>query len=398
MLPQDSVPDDGYMTLMDVITTTKALAKACDAMREAKFVAVDTEFMRESTYWPKLCLVQAAGGDVEAVIDPLSPDLDLAPFVALMHEPGVLKVFHAARQDLEIFFHLSQRVPAPIFDVQVAAAALGLGDSIAYDALVRSLLKREVDKSSRFTDWSRRPLSERQLTYALSDVTHLRELFPRMRDMLEKRGRSDWVDEEMLDLGADSTYALIPEDAWKRLKLRKTNAPYLAALKAAAQWREHEAQERDIPRQRVLKDDALYEIALQRPTSAEDLARLRAVPNGFERSRAGKTLIDALAPAIENPEAHAPVAPKTPPTPPGIGPTIDLLKVLLRMQAESHAVAPRLIATVSDLEQIAARDDADVPALKGWRRELFGEAALKLKRGECALRLKRGRVVIESVG
>jgi ribonuclease D len=382
---------------MDVITTTKALAQACDAMRKADFVAVDTEFMRESTYWPKLCLVQAAGGDVEAVIDPLAEGLDLAPLVALMHEP-VLKVFHAARQDLEIFFHLAQRVPAPIFDVQVAAAALGLGDSIAYDALVRSLLKREVDKSSRYTDWARRPLSDRQLAYALSDVTHLRDLFPRLRDMLERRGRSDWVAEEMLDLGAESTYALIPEDAWRRLKLRKTNAAYLAALKTAAEWREHEAQERDVPRQRVLKDDALYEIALQRPATAEELARLRAVPNGFERSRAGKSLIDAIAPAIKDPEGYAPEPPKFSAAPPGIGPTIDLLKVLLRVQAEAHAVAPRLIATVSDLELIAARDDADVAALKGWRREVFGEAALKLKHGDCALRLKRGRVVIEDAG
>jgi ribonuclease D len=383
---------------MDVITTTKALAQACDAMRKAEFVAVDTEFMRESTYWPKLCLVQAAGGDVEAVIDPLAEGLDLAPLLELMHDTDVLKVFHAARQDLEIFYHLSQKVPAPIFDVQVAAAALGLGDSIAYDALVRSLLKREVDKSSRYTDWARRPLSDRQLAYALSDVTHLRDLFPRLREMLDKRGRSDWVAEEMLDLGADSTYALIPEDAWKRLKLRKTNAPYLAALKAAAEWREHEAQERDIPRQRVLKDDALYEIALQRPASAEELGRLRAVPNGFERSRAGKTLVDAITPAIKDPAAHAPDPPKFTPAPPGIGPTIDLLKVLLRVQAEAHAVAPRLIGTVSDLELIAARDDADVPALKGWRREVFGEAALKLKRGESALRLKRGRVTIEDAG
>jgi ribonuclease D len=367
-------------------------------MRRAEFVAIDTEFMRETTYWPKLCLVQAAAEGVEAVIDPMAEGISLDPLVEVMNDPGVLKVFHAARQDLEIFFHMSGKVPAPLFDVQVAAAAVGLGDSIAYDALVRSLLKREVDKSSRFTDWARRPLSDKQLAYALSDVTHLRDLFPKLRDSLETRGRSDWVAEEMLTLSAESTYALDPEDAWKRLKLRKTNAAYLAALKAAARWREIEAQQRDTPRQRVLKDDALYEIALQRPTSAEELARLRAVPNGFERSRSGKALLEALGPAIANPQAHAPKPPETAPTPPGLGPTIDLLKVLLRVQAEAHDVAPRLIATVADLEQIAARDDADVPALSGWRREVFGDAALRLKRGASGLRLKRGRVVIEDLG
>jgi ribonuclease D len=382
---------------MKIISTTQELASICARLATADFVAIDTEFMRESTYWPKLCLVQAAGGDVEAVIDPLAEGLSLDPLLELMHDTRVLKVFHAARQDLEIFYHLSQKVPAPLFDVQVAAAAVGLGDSIAYDALVRSLLKREVDKSSRYTDWARRPLSDKQLAYALSDVTHLRDLFPRLRESLERRGRVDWVAEEMETLSAESTYALNPEDAWERLKLRKTTAPYLAVLKAAADWREREAQMRDTPRQRVLKDDALYEIALQRPTTAEELGRLRAVPNGFERSRAGKALIEAIAPAIADPAAHAPRAPKPAPSPSGLGPTIDLLKVLLRVQAEAHDVAPRLIATVADLERIAASDDADVPALNGWRREVFGEAALKLKRGTSALRLRGGRVTVEDL-
>ena len=383
---------------MRIITDTADLASACAALANEEFVAIDTEFMRETTYWPKLCLVQVAGGDVEAVIDPLAEGLSLDPLVELLNNPDVLKVFHAARQDLEIFYHLSGDVPGPLFDTQVAAAAVGLGDSIAYDALVRALVKGDVDKSSRFTDWARRPLSTKQLTYALSDVTHLRDLFPKLRQRLQERGREDWVREEMRALGAAETYSLDPENAWRRLKMRKTNAPYLAALQAAARWREMEAQTRDTPRQRVLKDDALYEIALQRPSSAEELARLRAVPNGFERSRAGKGLLDALEPALADPEAHAPKAPKSAPTPPGLGPTIDLLKVLLRVQAEAHDVAPRLIATVADLEKVAASDDADVPALRGWRREVFGEAALELKTGRSVLRLKRGRVVIEDAG
>jgi ribonuclease D len=383
---------------MNIISSSQELASVCARLAKADFVAIDTEFMRESTYWPKLCLVQLAGADVEAIVDPLADGLSLEPLLELMHDPRVLKVFHAARQDLEIFYHLSHKVPAPLFDVQVAAAAVGLGDSIAYDALVRSLLKREVDKSSRYTDWARRPLSDKQLAYALSDVTHLRDLFPKLRDSLERRGRIDWVAEEMETLSADSTYALVPEDAWERLKLRKTTAPYLAALKAGADWREREAQSRDIPRQRVLKDDALYEIALQRPASAEALAEVRGVPNGFERSRAGKSLLEALAPAIADPARHAPKAPKPVPTPPGLGPTIDLLKVLLRVQAEAHEVAPRLIATVSDLERIAASDHADVPALNGWRREVFGEAALRLKRGKSVLRLEGGKVVVKELG
>ncbi|MGD2134263.1 MAG: ribonuclease D [Maricaulaceae bacterium] len=380
---------------MRLITDTTELAQACAKLAAGDFVAVDTEFMRETTYWPKLCLVQIAGEGGEALIDPLAETLSLDPLIELMNEPSVLKVFHAARQDLEIFYHLSGKVPAPLFDTQVAAAAVGLGDSIAYDALVRALTDHNVDKSSRFTDWARRPLSDKQLTYALSDVTHLRELFPRLHARLEKLGRADWLDEEMQTLSAPSTYALDPDEAWRRLKMRKTSPPYLAALKAAARWREQEAQSRDTPRQRVLKDDVLYEIALQRPRTADDLAGLRAVPRGFERSRAAKGLLDALGPAIEDPAAHAPKPPKSKPVPAGTGPVVDLLKVLLRVQAEAHNVAPRLIATVSDVEQIAADDEADVPALRGWRREVFGAAALKLKRGEGALRLKRGRIVVE---
>lgn len=382
---------------MNVITTTDELAATCRALAEHDFVAVDTEFMRESTYWPKLCLIQAAAGDVEAVIDPLADGMDLAPFLELMADQTTLKVFHAARQDLEIFYHLSGSVPAPLFDSQVAASAVGLGDTIAYDGLVRTLLRRDVDKSSRFTDWSRRPLSEKQLTYALSDVTNLRDLFPGLRNQLDEAGRIGWVAEEMAILCAPTTYALAPEDAWKRLKLRKHTPPYLAILKTTAEWREREAQTRNTPRGRVIKDDAIYEIALQRPATAEDLSRLRAVPRGFERSRAGKALLDAIAPALADPEAFAPVVAKPKPTPSGLGPTVDLLKVLLRMQAEEHGVASRLIGTVADLERIAADDQADVAALKGWRREVFGEAALQLKRGDLALRLKDGRVAFEDI-
>ncbi len=382
---------------MQIITTTSALEDACARWAQADFVAVDTEFMRETTYWPKLCLIQAASEDFEAVVDPLAEGLSLDPFFALMKNERVLKVFHAAKQDVEIVVHLAGFAPAPIFDTQIAASAMGLGDSIAYDGLVRALLKHNVDKSSRFTDWSRRPLSEKQLTYALSDVTHLRDLFPQMRARLKADGREAWVGEDMATLSEASTYITQPHDAWKRLKLRKTTPAYLAVLKAAAAWRESEAQGRDTPRSRVLKDDALYEIAMQRPASPEALGRLRAVPNGFERSKSGKSLMEALQPALDDPETHAPPYQKPPPSPPGMGPTVELLKVLLRVKAEAHDVAPRLLATVSDLERIAADDDADVAALKGWRRELFGEDALALKRGDVALRLVDGRVVADRI-
>ena len=378
---------------MHIVTSTAELATTCAELARQPFVAIDTEFLRDSTYWPKLCLIQVAGDGVEAVIDPLAAGIDLTPLFELCADKNVLKVFHAARQDIEIFFNLTGQVPAPLFDSQPAAAALGLGDTIAYDSLVRTRLNRSVDKSSRFTDWSRRPLSDKQLTYALSDVTHLRDLFPGLRRDLDASGRAHWLDEEMAILADPSTYDTQPEDAWRRLKMRKTTPEYLAALKAVAAWREAEARSRDIPRSRVMKDDAVYEIALQRPTSVDALGRLRGVPKGFERSRYAAGLLDALSVALKDPKAYAPKFERPPPSPPNIGPVVDFLKVLLRLKAEEHGVAARLISTVPDLERIAADDQADVPALKGWRRDVFGSDALALKRGELALKLDGARVV-----
>ncbi|MCW5723610.1 MAG: ribonuclease D [Maricaulaceae bacterium] len=377
-----------------LIRTTDELYKACKALSRNGHVAVDTEFMRESTYWPVLCLIQAAGGGTEALIDPLADSIDLAPFYELLADPKITKVFHASRQDLEIFYHKAGGlIPAPLFDTQVAAMAVGLGDSIAYDNLVQAVLKRRLDKGPRFTDWSRRPLSEAQTVYALADVTHLRDLYPELRRKLEDAGRLDWLGEEMRVLTAPQTYNLTPEDAWKRLKIRKNSPKWLAALKAAAAWRELEAQERDTPRSRVMKDDALYEVINIAPQSAEALAGLRAVPKGFERSRSAQRLIEMMRQAMQDPKAFAPVVETPPPPPNGTGPTTELLKVLLKLVAEEKGVAPRLIATVPELEKIAADDDADVPALKGWRRETFGEPALRLKRGELALKMHNGRVV-----
>jgi ribonuclease D len=380
---------------MRVITKTEDLEALRQELAEQPFAAIDTEFMRETTYWPKLCLIQAAAPGVEAVIDPLAEGLDLKPFLNLMADEKVLKVFHAARQDLEIFLKLGGQLPHPVFDSQIAAMACGYGDTVAYDALVQQVLKRRLDKSSRFTDWSRRPLSESQLAYALADVTHLRDLYPRMHQKLEKEERLSWLDEEHDYLLDPEIYDTTPENAWKRLKLRKTTSDYVLALQVAAGWRERQAQQRDVPRGRIIKDEALYEIAEIRPKSAGDFDRMRAVPRGFGNSRAAQELLQGLAQAFADPNRPVFKHVRPPPLPSGLGPTVELLKVLLRFEAERNQVAPRLIASASDIEAIAADDNADVPALSGWRRTVFGERALALKHGRLALKLKDGKVTVE---
>jgi ribonuclease D len=380
---------------MRVVTTTDELRELSRDLAAQPFVAVDTEFMRETTYWPKLCLIQAAANGVEGVIDPLAPGLDLAPFSELLANTKVMKVFHAARQDLEIFLKIGGALPTPLFDSQIAAMACGYGDTIAYDALVQQVLKRRLDKSSRFTDWSRRPLSDAQLAYALADVTHLRDLYPKLLQKLEAEGRSAWLDEEHANLSDPEIYDTTPEKAWRRLKLRKTTPDYVLGLQTAAAWRERQAQQRDVPRGRIVKDEGLYEIAEHRPKTAADFDRMRAVPRGFGNSRAAQELIQALDRAFADPDRVAHRIERAPPLPSGLGPTVELLKVLLRFEAERNQVAPRLIASASELEAIAADDDADVEALKGWRRKVFGERALALKHGRLALKLKDGKVTVE---
>jgi ribonuclease D len=380
---------------MRLITSTDQLRDFSAEAATAPFLAVDTEFMRETTYWPKLCLVQAASPLGEAVIDPLAEGLDLAPFLELMTNKSLLKVFHAARQDLEIFLKLAGGLPAPVFDSQIGAMACGYGDSIAYDALVQQVLKRRLDKSSRFTDWSRRPLSEAQLVYALADVTHLRDLYPRMVEKLQSEDRMSWLDEEHANLLNPEIYDLTPENAWKRLKLRKTAPDYVLALQAAAAWRERQAQLRDVPRGRIAKDEALYEIAELRPKSAADFERMRAVPRGFGNSRGAQELIADLGRAFADPDRAAIKHERGAQLPPSSAPTVELLKVLLRYEAERAQVAPRLIASSADIEAIAGDDNADVEALKGWRRRVFGDRALALKHGKLALKLKDGKVFVE---
>jgi ribonuclease D len=378
---------------MSIITTTADLAAVCKRMARFDMVTIDTEFMRETTYWPKLCVIQLASPDEAVMIDAMASDLSLDPFFKLMKNENVIKVFHAARQDIEIVYHLGGLIPHPVFDTQVAAMVCGFGDSISYDQLVHRLTGAKIDKSSRFTDWSRRPLSERQIEYALADVTHLRDVYQALAARLDEQERTDWVREEMEVLTSPDTYQMEPELAWKRLKLRVRKPSELAVLQVIAAWREREAQARDVPRGRVLKDDAIYEIAAQQPTTANALGQLRTIPRGFERSRAADDILANVRKALDIPKDQLPRVPKHRPAMNGNGAAVDLLKVLLKMISESHGVASKIIATVDDLEAIASDDDAEVPALIGWRRDLFGETALKLKRGEIALAVDQNHVV-----
>ena len=377
---------------MHLITTTSELAAVCDRLSRHPVITVDTEFLRETTYYPLLCVIQMASSEEAVVVDALADGLDLKPFFDLMANENVLKVFHAARQDIEIVWHRAGIVPHPIFDTQVAAMVLGYGESIAYDQLVERITGHRPDKTHRFTDWSRRPLTEEQMHYALADVTHLREVFAALDADLKKRGRSDWVSEEMEVLTSPKTYDFHPERAWERLRTRVRKPRELAVLMEVAAWREQEAQGRDVPRSRILKDDAVGDIATHAPTTPEKLAHLRSLPKGFDRSKWGSDIIAAVQRGLARNPSSLPKIEKPRNNSNGAA-TVELLKVLLRMTSERHAVASKVIATVDDLERIAADDHADVSALHGWRRELFGEAALALKHGQLALAIDKGRVV-----
>ncbi len=372
---------------MTLIAESVGLQAFCARLAKADYITVDTEFLRDSTYWPKLCLLQVAGPEEDAVaaIDTLAEGLDLSPLLDLFDDRGIVKVLHSARQDMEIFFHMTGRLPAPIFDTQVAAMVCGFGESVGYDTLVRKMTGAQIDKSSRFTDWSRRPLAQRQLTYALADVTHLRKVYSKLARRLEKSGRAPWLDEEMAILTSPETYRLEPDEAWRRLKTRSNDRRYLAVLRALATWRELEAQQRDVPRGRVLRDEQLFDIAAHRPTSEEELARSRGINRDLARGRIGKAILEAVAQGLAIPEADLPKPPPKPQSGNGIGPLMDLLKVMLKLRCEEHDVAQKLIASSADLEQIAISDEADVLALRGWRYEIFGRDALALKHGTVAL-------------
>lgn len=377
---------------MKVIATTAALEKFCAEAMTARYVTVDTEFMRENTYYPKLCLLQIASVDDAVLVDPLADGIDLAPVFALMAAPQVLKVFHAARQDIEIFVHLSGAVPAPIFDTQIAGMVCGFGDAISYDRLVKSVVGVEIDKSSRFTDWARRPLGDRQLTYALSDVTHLRLVFEALEERLRANGREPWLADEMAVLTDPATYVVAPEDAWRRLKLRNPKPRTLAVLRELAALRENEARRRDLPRNRVLRDEVLTEIAASVPSTPEELARARSISDNVAKGKLGQGILEAVRRGANSDRNSWPRPPAATPPRRGREPVVELLRVLLKLKAEEHGVAQKLIANMADLDLIADDDDADVPALSGWRREIFGDAAIALKHGGVALTIRDGEI------
>jgi len=371
---------------MSLITDTATLTAFCDSLKGAEFVTVDTEFMRETTYWAKLCLVQIGGPDEARCIDPLAPDINLKPLYNLMADHSILKVFHAGRQDLEIFFNAMGEVPAPVFDTQIAAMVCGFGDQVGYEALVSKLAGANLDKSQRFTDWAQRPLTERQITYALGDVTHLRKVYLALRARLEKSGRAPWLDEEDAVLTSPDTYKVDPREMWRRLRARTRAPRMLAVLRELAAWREITAQSMDTPRQRVAKDDAILELAANMPVTVDDIKRSRLakplasgryVEGVLAAVAKGRAVPDAECPRLERDDSwdNAPRA------------VTELLKLLLKARSEQHDVAQKLIANSDDIDAIAISDTADVPALHGWRRELFGEDALKLKHGKLAIGL-----------
>jgi ribonuclease D len=377
---------------MHVILTTSELAEACARLAKHPFVAVDTEFLREETYWPNLCLVQMAGPDEALIVDPLAKGIDLAPLYALMADKSTLKVFHAGRQDIEIFHVQAGIVPEPIFDTQVAAMVCGHGESVSYGNLVKRIVNVDVDKSSRFTDWSRRPLSATQLEYALADVTHLRVVYASLAAELESTGRVSWLGEEMSVLTDPATYRLAPEDAWRRLKTRVKNRKAMAALVELAAWREEQAQAQNVPRPRVLRDEALYDIANRMPTETKQLDELRTLSNGFSRSARAKDIVDAVKRGLARDPKTVPAQPAGNAVTAEAGALVDLLRVLLKAAAAKHRVAPKMISDTADLERIAMEKEPDVAALKGWRYEMFGNDALRLKRGEIALTVTNGEV------
>jgi ribonuclease D len=382
-----------------LITTTAALATLCDRLATEPYVTVDTEFMRERTYYPELCVIQLGGATDVAVIDAQAPGLDLAPLGALFANPHVVKVFHACRQDIEIFLLKFGTVPTPIFDTQVAAMVAGFGDQVGYDTLVSSLAGGSIDKAHRFSDWQARPLSAAQITYAAADVTWLRLVYEALRDRLTRESRIDWVAEEAAILNEPGTYRTDPADAWRRLKLRGANRRQLAIVQAIAAWREREAMRINIPRQRVIKDEQIPELAALAPSDAEGLTRVRGITRGFAEGKSGQALLGVIASAKALPERDLPSLPRTNDTIKPSPALVALLKVLLAERANAHHVAARLIASGDDIDALAGDDTPTLPCLAGWRADVFGTDALRLKAGKIALAARGRRVeVVELAG
>jgi ribonuclease D len=385
-----------YQINMTLITNSKDLKAFCATLKKAKYITVDTEFIRERTYWARLCLIQVAGPDDAVAIDPLAPGMDLTPLYDLFLDKKIVKVFHACRQDLEIFFkEMNGKLPSPVFDTQIAAMVCGFGEQVGYEGLVNSLLKKTLDKSSRFTDWAQRPLTSKQLKYAIGDVTHLRAIYEKLHAKLEKQKRGTWIKKEMKALVDKENFITRPEEAWERIKLPTHKPRVLGVLREIAAWREQLAQSADVPRGRILKDEALAEIALHAPASKEALGKMRGMQHGFAESDKGGQLIDAVKRGLEMPEKNLPHRDPRQHFPPGLAPTIDLLRVLLKLKSEEHQVASKLLASAADIELIAAYGkEADVPALSGWQLKVFGKDALDLRAGKLALAIEDNKLKV----
>jgi ribonuclease D len=386
MLNQQDIP---------MITTTDELAAFCISVSSDNYITVDTEFLRETTYYPKLCLIQIAGAKVDALIDPLAPGLSLQPFFDLMANKAVMKVFHAASQDIEILVNLANLVPTPVFDTQIAAMVCGFGDQVGYEAIVRKLVGAQIDKSSQFTDWSRRPLTHKQMAYALSDVTHLRVVYEKLQAQIDAENRNDWLEGELADLADASNYRVDPEQSWRRIKARIQSKKQQSVLMSVAAWREREAQSKNVPRGRILKDDAVGEIAIQMPQTSEAMQQLRLLPRGSADSSIGKGILTAMKEALSR-------DPTIVPSPKGRGDEMsssqeaaaEVLKLALKIVSEQAGVAPKLLASSADIDAIAISDDANVPAMHGWRRQVFGDLAIALKNGKATIGLENGRAKI----
>lgn len=386
------------IAFMKLITDTKTLEEAVSALKKSDFITVDTEFMRESTFWPELCLIQIASPDTSFIIDPLSPNIDLDAFFSLMIDEKIVKVFHAARQDVEIIHKLSGKIPTPLFDTQVAGSVCGFGESVSYEQIVHRITGAHIDKTSRFTDWSQRPLSEKQLTYALADVTHLRDVYCFLKKQLEKNGRSHWIDDEMAILISPTTYDPPEEDAWKRVKGRIRKPRELAVLQKIAAWREREAKSRNVPRGRVLKDECLIEIATQQPKDVAALGRLRSISKGWERSASADNLLTAVREGLEVDTSGLPLIHKHTPLSDGTAAAIELLRVLLKLIADEQGIAPRIIAGGDELEKIAKRENYEcIPAMHGWRYDLFGKKAVDMLEGRLGFYFNNGKILMKEL-
>lgn len=383
---------------MKVITNTTDLETAVATLKKSDFVTVDTEFIRETTFWPDLCLIQLASPDIAVIVDPLSPDIDLKPFFSLMSDENVVKVFHAARQDLEIIYKIGHVIPKPLFDTQIVGSVCGFGESVSYEQIVQRVTGKPIDKTSRFTDWSHRPLSEKQLSYALADVTYLRDVYLYLKKQLAKTKRNDWIADEMAILTSPATYDPPEDDAWKKVKGRIRKQKELAVLQKIAIWREREAKSRNVPRGRVLKDECLIEIATQQPKDVAALGRLRSIPKGWERSEQANSLLTAINDGLAVDTSTLPPIQKHVPLSDGNAAAVELLRVLLKLVADEQNIAPRIIANSDDLEKIAKQEKNDkIPAMQGWRYELFGKKAKEMLDGKLCFYFKDGNILTKEI-